>query len=81
MAEASPRDSAALAPRPAPRMTMAVLINSSGRVASVRIAASLGKKLPITNPASKATIKPASPVSLSDQVILNFFRTSGVAAM
>ena len=61
--------------------TIAVLMNSSGRVASDRRAASLGKKLPTIRPAISATMNPASPVSLSDQAMLNFFTVSGVAAM
>ncbi len=60
---------------------MAVLMNHSGRAASIKRAASDGKKFPMTSPASKATIKPASPVRPSDQVIPMAARLSGVWAM
>ncbi len=40
-----------------------------------------GKKLPITSPTSRATIKPASPVRPSDCVMPKPARLSGVAAI
>ena len=62
-------------------MTMAVLMNHSGRSA-VRIhCATAGRKFPITRPTSKAMINPASDVKFSDQGMPNVLSLSGVAAM
>jgi hypothetical protein len=52
--EARPICSAALMPSVPPRMTMAVLMNSSGRAASRSQAAKPGRKLAIARPASSA---------------------------
>ena len=72
---------AALMPSDAPRMTMAVLMNHSGRAASASQLAAPGKKLPITSPTARATMNPASPVSPSDWLMPKVSRLSGVAAM
>ena len=68
-------------PRNPPRITMAVLIYSSGRIASFIFAASPGMKLPMTSPASRAMMKPDSLVRFSDQPILKPARWLGVAAI
>jgi hypothetical protein len=72
--------SSALIPTPAPMMTMAAFTKSSGLLDSFRSAASLGMKLPITNPARRASTRPASPVSFSDQAMPNFLHSAGVVA-
>jgi len=55
IAVTSPDAPAALTPSPAPRITIAVLMNHSGRAAALRPAATLGTTLPTNSPASKAT--------------------------
>ena len=60
---------------------MAVLIYSSGRIASFIVAASPGRKLPMNSPTSKAIMNPDSLVRFSDQPIFNPARWLGVAAM
>ena len=81
IAETSPVAPAALTPSEAPRITIAVLMNHSGRAASLSRAARPGRKFPIESPASKATMKPASPVRPSDHEIPIAARLSGVCAM
>ena len=66
---ASPNSSAALTPSPAPRITIAVLMNSSGRAATDSPAQSAGNRLPTTSRPTRATRYPASPVRPSDQEI------------
>ncbi len=61
--------------------TMAVLMKSSGLVASAILSAALGKKFPTTSPASRARMYPASPVRFRDQPIPRESSLSGVAAM
>jgi hypothetical protein len=73
--------SAALTPRAAPMTTMAVLMYSSGRVASFKVSAYLGKKFPTMSPTMRAMIYPASPVRFKDQPIPILLSLSGVAAM
>ena len=78
---ANPVAAAACTPREAPRITMAVLMYHSGRVASFRKAVTPGKKFPRIRPARRATMKPASPVRPRDQGILKAACLSGVTAM
>jgi hypothetical protein len=80
MAVTSPVEPAACTPSEAPRMTIAVLMYHSGRAASLSQAAAPGKKFPTANPATRAMMKPASPVSPNDQDRPNDARLSGVAA-
>ena len=70
--------SAAIRPRKPPRITIAVLMYHSGRTASFIHAAKPGRKLPIARPTSRATMKPPSLVSLSDQPMPNFCMSAGV---
>ena len=51
--EAKPNDSAALTPRPAPIITIAVLMNSSGLVATLILLTIRGKKFPIIKTANQ----------------------------
>jgi len=81
MFEARPKDSAALMPRPAPMMTIPVLMYSSGRAASFIRLASPGKKLPMIRPRIRARMKPNSPLMLIAQGMPNFTVCSLVAAM
>ena len=78
MAVTSPDAPAALTPSPAPRITIAVLMNHSGRAACLSHAATPGRTLPTTSPASKATMYPASPVRPSDHAMPMAARLSGV---
>ncbi len=73
--------SIAFTPSAAPMITMAVFMNSSGRVASLIPADRDGKKLPTTRPATRARRNPASPVRLSDHPMPSLASLSGVAAM
>ncbi len=77
---ASPSCSADFTPRPTPMITMAVLMNHSGRAASLSESANFGMKLPMKRPTSSARISPASPVNFSDQSSSNFFISAGVCA-
>jgi hypothetical protein len=52
-------------PRKPPRMTMAILMYNSGRIASRIHPARSGKKLPTISPTMRATTKPPSAVSRS----------------
>ena len=58
IADTSPVAPAAFTPSDAPRITMAVLMNHSGRAASLSAVAKPGKKFPIASPASKRHDKP-----------------------
>src|SRR5713226_9659883 len=55
IAVARPVAPAACTPREAPRMTIAVLMYSSGRTASFNAAATAGNRLPTTRPTTSAT--------------------------
>ncbi len=79
-AVASPSFSAAVTPRNPPRITMAVLMYHSGRIASRVASTSPGKRFPTRSPAISATRKPASAVRLSDHEIPKALSLSAVAA-
>ena len=79
-AVASPNLSAAVTPRNPPRITIAVLMYHSGRMASWVTATNAGKRLPTSRPATRATRNPASAVRFSDHEIPNVATLSAVAA-
>ena len=78
---AMPEAAAAFTPSSAPRTTMAILTNNSGRQASCKLSAMRGNALLMKIPATSATMKPASVVRPIDQSIPNLACASGVAAI